>query len=219
MRSVPWLAVLAVALAAGCAGPAPAGPSTTATTTSSGTEDPGGATAGPFLLVVLWNKDFYSTPEEVRKDRYDAFDHEGRMLHFLADPGPGTGRVDGPDGAFLNVTRAEVLAHLRAIGTWNASQDHEVDEAWRATVPQPEWGNLSRILAEERELPEDNSSHRVGCADGGSALIRVSAPEGNWERTIGCLPSQSPTEAQSGNRILQAFHAAKDAARATLGPA
>jgi hypothetical protein len=221
MRHAAWL--LAVVLVAGCAAPGPGhgGDGTTGTPGVSGGDGTEGesGTAGPFLLVVLWNKDFYSSEEEVRKDRYDAVDDGGRMFHFVATPSDGTGRLTGPDSAFLNVTRGDAAAHLRAIGRWNGSRDLAVDTAWRAAVPQPQLGNLSTVLEEERELPEDTNPYRVGCADGGSALIKVSGPEGDWERTIGCLSDQSQTESASGNRILQAFYRAQEAARATLDQA
>jgi hypothetical protein len=210
--------LLAVALAAGCTAPAPGQDDAPSTSPSPSLPPPTGtdAAAGPFLLVMVGNKDSYNTPEEVRKDRHDTVDRQGRMLHFVGDPRAGTGRVAGPDSAFVNVTREQVLAHLQAIGKWNASQDHAVDVAWRAAVPRPQLDNLSTVLDEERELPEDTSPYRVGCADGGSVHIRVSDPEGDWERTIGCLPDQSQAESASGHRILQAFHAAKEAARKTL---
>jgi hypothetical protein len=228
MRHAAWL--LAVVLVAGCAAPsagpsdggdgatATLGPSSTAGGDTEGAPGTGG-TAGPFLLVVLWNKDFFGSEEEVRKDRYDTVDDGGRMFHFIAMPSDGTGRLTGPDSAFLNVTRAESAAHLQAIGRWNASRDLAVETAWRAAIPQAELDDLRTVLEEERELPEDTSPYRVGCADGGSALIKVSAPEGDWERTIGCLGNQSQTESDSGNRILQAFYRARQAARATLDEA
>lgn len=216
MRPAQWLlAAVLLAFAAGCAAPQPPadGPSSTPPRTGG----PGDGTAGPFFLVAVWNKDFFGSEAERAKDRFATMDPDGRLFRFVGTPGPGSGRLTGPDSAFVNVTRADAAAQLAATGHWNASRDHAVETAWLAQVPQAEWGALRRVLAEEREVPEDTSGQRVGCADGGSVRITVSAPEGRWERTVGCLGDQSPAEAESGRRILRAYSAAEEAARRTVG--
>src|SRR5688572_7861218 len=189
MKAVLPLA-LGLAALAGCAGGEPA---TDPPVDTSDCREGDGA----FFLVVLHNKDFYGSPEEVAKDRFHTVDREGRFFGYVGTTRDGTGQVLGDDGAFVEVTRGEVLAQLQQTGQWNASRDYQVQEAWRAAAPAGRFGALCQAVLEESDPPSQEGSERVSCADGGTRLYRASTREGGWERTLGCLHDASKEESES----------------------
>lgn len=170
---------------------------------------------GPLYLALVGNKDFYNTEEEVRKDRFETVDRAGRFFAYVGDPRAGNGTVTGPDAAFANVTRGEVGGQLAAVGLRDG-KDHAVESAWRAHVPRAALDSLCRVVEGERDPPSGAGEVRHGCFDGGSQTLRAWSRAGAWERSVGCLPDQSPAEVESGGRILDAVRRARDAAHARL---
>jgi hypothetical protein len=200
------LLVLAVAPLAGCAGPEASG--------SVGDCREG---AGQFFLFVFQNKDFFSSPEELAKDRFHTLSHGGAFFGLVATPKPGTGLILGDEGNFTNVTRNQVRDQLVASGVWAEETDYVVEEAWQAELPESSFASLCVAILEEGDPDYPEGGERMGCADGGTRVYHVSTADRAWERTVGCLSDASVAEYESGARIEQAFREAELDARATVG--